>query len=196
MSTTRSTALFLIVGILLVAPCLSKEKRKPAPTETLAFHELCEGPQVTHAQAKWNCSGRPYTSPDQLQADLLVRFPRGKWRQYSADPALKNLSEHDTWWDCKPNPDETCGFWVRIDKEQFVFLQQLLDHSRNNAWLGIGITTFCGGSSDACKKLTQRAAEALDSSEDYSGFDSMIGSAPPIMPPLPRPPPSNKPAIK
>ncbi len=174
------TVVALVFAYLIAnVPCLAGEKE----ATPMSFREQCSGFEVGHKQARWHCTNRPYGSPEALRQDLKSRFPRGVWRVAGRDPALRNVQGRMTWWDCNPGKSP-CGYWIQFGEEQFIFLQQLLDADADNGWLGIGVTTFCGGTQAECDALVRAAAGILDESEDFGRVlgTSMIG-VPPFAPP-------------
>lgn len=171
---------FLAAGLLLLADSIAVAQEAEG---VQAFAELCAGPAPSHPQVVWRCAHRPYASAKALVADLRNRSSDGNWEPNTRDPALRRVPGKPVWWDCKPGVDP-CGYWVRMAPDQYIFVQQLLDYERGNEWLGVGITTFCGGSSNSCQQLAVLAADLVDPSINFLEYASWIG-LPPIAPPMP-----------
>lgn len=150
------------------------------------FGEVCDGPAPAHSNVAWRCTNRRYASPEELVANLRERWPKGQWKTVNNDPALMNAQGKEVWWDCKPNV-EMCGYWVRMAPRQFIFVQQVLDQARGNEWIGVGLTTYCGGPEATCHALSKLAAALVDPTVDFSAGASWVGPAP-FAPPLPVPP--------
>ena len=173
--------------LLQTLPCFASDGLN---TSAQPFGEVCEGPDVSHPKASWLCTGRDYRSADVLISDLKNRSPREQWEVGNQDPVLAKVQDKPVWWDCKPQI-EACGYWIQIAPQQFILLQQLLDYGQGNKWLGIGITTYCGGNKEVCRKLAEQAATVINPDVNFGVFGGRIGPAPPA-PPLPPPPPLGK----
>ncbi|MBK8283664.1 MAG: hypothetical protein IPK97_01625 [Ahniella sp.] len=151
-----------------------------------AFREYCDPTSISisNAQARWHCTDRGYESLADLHQTLAERNPRSRWASpfwREDEPVLAKLQGKETFWDCLPGED-LCGIWVKLAPKHLVFIQQLLDRERNNAWLGIGLTVFCEGTEASCQAVQDQVAGLLPSGD--LAETSLVGS-PPVAPPLP-----------
>ena len=180
---------FCLVAFFLAANA-SVDADAKQPSADKRFGEYC-GPvaeKIKNPQVTWVCTNRGYTSVQALNADLDTRNPRSEWISEwyrDGEPILSSLQGHEYFWDCVPEKDN-CGIWVRFSRDRFLMIEQLLDRRAGNAWLGIGLSIYCGGSRSECIALQATVAKAIpDADLRRNGW---VGT-PPVGPAPPSPPP-------
>ncbi|MFZ5637018.1 MAG: hypothetical protein ACOY82_10610 [Pseudomonadota bacterium] len=172
----------LLPAVLLCAAVLCPNLVVREASAAAEFGEYCdpESHAIRNAQVKWRCAERGYSSSRQLYRSLEKRQPESRWETrwyWPNERMLENLDAKRFFWDCNPGK-EHCGIWVEFTPERFLFVQQLLDRNAGNAWLGIGMTVYCGGSRAACLEFQREMAESVPMGDlRDSGW---VGEPPPI----------------
>lgn len=171
---------FLLVTFgLTIASSSTLAKQSPEASE---FGEYCSqlDETIRNSQVTWHCANRGYKSSRELYEGLRKRHPKLEWKKqwhWAGEPMLANLNANRFFWDCIPNKED-CGIWVEFSSGEFLFIQQLLDRSAGNEWLGVGLTVYCEGAQKTCIEFQKKMMNSVPDGDISE--TSMVGSPPPI----------------